>query len=146
MTSFKNNAAPPRRADRAGFRLLYPITIHAGDVFFKHRFEKPQVECYINVLRFSGSFSACPRIHHSRFHPQRRRHGLFFSDELCAEVEQVSPVAVLTETAVNVRSNPQAHLADMPRGSRIAASVPGRKPECTRDPGFVADVTAMIHG
>ena len=60
------------------------------------------------------------------------------------DLEQVSPVTLLMETTVNGRTYPQAYLATTPWGGRIAAFIPGHKPECTENPDLIADVTELI--
>ena len=66
------------------------------------------------------------------------------ADEVYTELEQVSPVITLMETTVNGHTWPQAYLADTPWGGRIAAFIPGHKPECTRNPDLIADITELI--
>ena len=50
----------------------------------------------------------------------------------------------IRETAVEGRTYPQAYLATTPWGGRIAAFIPGHKPECTRNPDLIANVTELI--
>jgi len=66
------------------------------------------------------------------------------ADEVYTELEQVSPITVLMETAVNGRTWPQAYLATTPWGGRIAAFIPGHKPECTQNPDLITDITELI--
>lgn len=66
------------------------------------------------------------------------------TDEVYIDLEQVSPVTVLMETVVNGRSYPQAYLAETPWGGRIAAFIPGHKPECTGNPALIADISFLI--
>ena len=40
--------------------------------------------------------------------------------------------------------DPQAYLAETPWGGRIAAFIPGHKPECTQNPDLIADIAALI--
>ena len=44
---------------------------------------------------------------------------------------------------VNGKTYPQAYLAETPWGGRIAAFIPGHKPECTQNPDLIADITAL---
>ena len=66
------------------------------------------------------------------------------ADEVYIDLEQVSPVTVLMETTINGHTYPQAYLSTTPWGGRIAAFIPGHKPECTENPDLIADVTELI--
>ena len=66
------------------------------------------------------------------------------TDEVYIDLEQVSPVTILMDTTINGHTYPQAYLAETPWGGRIAAFIPGHKPECTQNPDLIADIAALI--
>ena len=66
------------------------------------------------------------------------------ADEVYIDLEQVSPVTVLMETTVNGHTYPQAYLSETLWGGRIAAFLPGHRPECTRNRDLIANVTELV--
>lgn len=65
-------------------------------------------------------------------------------DEIYIDLEQTSPVMILMTADVQGKTYPQACETISPWGGKILSFIPGHVPECTTNPGLVANVEAMI--